>query len=219
MSRAYFIAGTDTGVGKTLVSSALIYHFNRQGFSTVAMKPVAAGCVKTEKGWVNEDVEALRKAASVALTHEQICPYLLRSAIAPHIAASEERLNIDLHVIYEKFRALSSRGDKIIVEGVGGFQVPLNETYDTADLTVMMGLPVILVVGLRLGCLNHALLTTEAIHARGLTLVGWVANQIDPNMERVQQNIETLQHRIDGPLIGSIPFLSNLDVSNITLSV
>lgn len=215
MSQAYFITGTDTGVGKTFITTALLHHFNKQGNATVAMKPIAAGCVKTVQGWVNEDVEALRANTSVELTSEQICPYLLASPIAPHIAAEEENVKIDLSVIYDKFLSLKELGDTLLVEGVGGFQVPIDDQYDTADLAVMLGLPVILVVGLRLGCLNHALLTAEVIRARGLPLVGWVANQIHPAMERVPQNIDALKSRLGCPLIGIVPFLSTPNIEGI----
>lgn len=202
MKAGFFVAGTDTGVGKTAFSAALLRRFGALGLRTAGMKPVAAG----SRDGVNEDVEALLAASSPGLDRKLVCPYLFAPPIAPHIAASEAGVRIDLAVVERAFRTLSSQADVLIVEGVGGFRVPLNEREDAAGMAKRLGLPVILVVGLRLGCLNHALLTQDAIEAEGLTLTGWVANRIDPGMARADENIQALSERLRAPLIADVPF-------------
>ena len=199
---SYFITGTDTGVGKTLVSCALLYGFAAQGKSVVGMKPVAAGCDDDDQ---NEDVTRLRAASNVLTTKGQINPYSFVQAVAPHLAAQFVGINISFERILESFEELNAQADIVIVEGAGGFRVPLNDSQDSADLAVQLGLPVILVVGMRLGCLNHALLTVEAISSRGLTLAGWVANVLDANMVMLDENIAALRQRIHAPLLGVIP--------------
>ena len=169
----YLITGTDTGVGKTLISCALLHGFAAQGKRVVGMKPVAAGCADDSQ---HEDVRQLRAASNVLASGGQINPYCFAQAVAPHLAARFVGIRINFARIVESFSELNAQADVVIVEGVGGFRVPLNDEQDSADLAVQLGLPVILVVGMRLGCLNHALLTAEAIAARGLTLAGWVAN-------------------------------------------
>ena len=215
MKLGYFVTGTDTGVGKTLIAGALLYRLARQGYSTVGMKPVAAGCDEVPGGMINEDVESLRRAGTMATEPTEICPYLLPAPIAPHIAAAETDVRIELATIMARFRALAMRVDAVVVEGVGGFRVPLNQRHDTADLAALLGLPLILVVGMRLGCLNHALLTAEVIQSRGLRLAGWVANQIDPKMLRLEQNVAALAERLPCPLIVSLPFLDAPDARRI----
>jgi len=170
---SYFIAGTDTGVGKTLVSCALLHGFAALGKSVVGMKPVAAGCDERDQ---NEDVGQLRAASNILASGGQINPYCFAQPVAPHLAARFTGIRINFARIMESFSELNAQADVVIVEGAGGFRVPLNDEQDSADLAVQLGLPIILVVGMRLGCLNHALLTVEAIVARGLTLAGWVAN-------------------------------------------
>ncbi|MDD5299581.1 MAG: dethiobiotin synthase [Gallionella sp.] len=198
----YFITGTDTGVGKTLVSCALLYGFAALGKRVVGMKPVAAGCTE---GGQHEDVTQLRAASNVLASKGQINPYCFTQAIAPHLAAQFIGVNINFARIVESFTELNTQADIVIVEGAGGFRVPLNAGQDSADLAVQLGQPVVLVVGMRLGCLNHALLTAEAIAARGLTLAGWVANVLDANMAMLNENIAALRQRIDAPLLGVIP--------------
>jgi dethiobiotin synthetase len=175
MKTGFFVAGTDTGVGKTAFSAALLRSFAALGLRSAGMKPVAAGCTNGR----NEDVEALVAASSARIDRSLVCPYLFEPPIAPHIAASEAGVKIDLAVIEVAFQRLQTQVDVVVVEGVGGFRVPLNEREDAAGLARRLGLPVILVVGLRLGCLNHALLTRDAIAAEGLKLAGWVANRVD----------------------------------------
>lgn len=200
-----FVTGTDTGVGKTLVACALLRRFVAEGRTAIGMKPVAAGCSGADR--VNEDVDALRAASTVAQDRALVNPYALREAIAPHIAAAREGVTIDLGHIRRCFETLKRKADAIVVEGVGGFRVPLNDSQDSADLAKLLGLPVVLVVGMRLGCLNHALLTQEAVLSRGLRLAGWVANRIDPRQERCAENIAFLGRAIAAPLLGEIPFV------------
>ena len=220
----YFITGTDTGVGKTLISCALLHGFAAQGKRVVGMKPVAAGCADDSQ---HEDVRQLRAASNVLASGGQINPYCFAQAVAPHLAARFVGIRINFARIVESFSELNAQADVVIVEGVGGFRVPLNDEQDSADLAVQLGLPVILVVGMRLGCLNHALLTAETIAARGLTLAGWVANvpsdRLLPQtagyasnvskagMAMLKENIAALQQRIHAPLLGIVPYLEQPD--------
>lgn len=203
MPRAWFVTGTDTEVGKTHACCALLHALRRKGFSAIGMKPVAAG---TDANGRNEDVDRLLAASSALAPQGLVNSYLFAPAIAPHIAAREAGVRIDLDTIQAAYRQLAPLADAVVVEGVGGFCVPLDERTDTADLAVVLGLPVILVVGIKLGCLNHALLTAEAIAARGLPLAGWIANQIDPAMSRPEASIEALQRRLAAPLLGTLPW-------------
>jgi len=204
----YFVTGTDTGVGKTLISCALLHGFAAQGKLVAGMKPVAAGCNADGQ---NEDALQLLAAGNVVVSYGLINPYCFRSAIAPHIAARHDGVEIQFSHITESYQKLAALSDVVIVEGAGGLLVPLNEQQDSADLVLELGLPVILVVGMRLGCLNHALLAVEAVTARGLTLAGWVANVIDADMIFAQENVAALQQRIVAPLLGVVPYLPRLD--------
>jgi dethiobiotin synthetase len=203
MQAAFFVTGTDTGVGKTLVTCALLHATRQRGSSAVGMKPVAAG-VEADGG--NDDVARLLAASSIQPPVELVNPFLYAPPIAPHIAAREAGRPIEIGTIRQAFERLRMLADVVWVEGVGGFRVPLDERYDTADLAQALALPVVLVVGMRLGCLNHALLSAEAITGRGLTLAGWVANQIDPAMARFDANLETLAARLNAPLLGVVPY-------------
>ncbi|MEN6584867.1 MAG: dethiobiotin synthase [Sulfuricella sp.] len=205
------MTGTDTGVGKTLISCALLHAYAVAGNSTVGMKPVAAGCVTGQGGVQCEDVESLQRASSVRAPRELVNPYAFAPPVAPHIAAAETGVTIELEHIRNAYLALAELADKVVIEGVGGFRVPLNEHSDTADLAQMLDLPVVLVVGMRLGCLSHAMLTVEAIAARGLTLAGWVANRVEPDMERFDANLEALRRRIVAPLLGVVAFAPQPD--------
>lgn len=205
---SYFVTGTDTGVGKTLVSCALLYAMATQGRRVAGFKPVAAGCDENEH---NEDALALCAAGTVPLACEQINPYCFAPAIAPHIAADFSGRRIELSYILNAYRELVAQVDEVIVEGAGGFLVPLNERQDGADLAKQLGLSVILVVGMRLGCLNHALLTMRAIAGSGLKCAGWVANVVEPGMPALQQNIDTLRVRIEAPLLGVVPYTKKPD--------
>ena len=224
---SYFITGTDTGVGKTLISCALLHTFAAQGKRVAGFKPVAAGWSLRSSGAPtavplagtadylgfghNDDAEALRAASTMRLSYGQVNPYCFRDAIAPHLAARNEGVRINLARILTAYRELAAHCDVVIVEGAGGFLVPLNDTQDGGDLAIQLGLPIILVVGMRLGCLNHALLTVETIAARGLTLAAWVANVVDADMDALQENIEALRERIAAPLLGIVPYMAEPD--------
>jgi len=205
---SYFVTGTDTGVGKTLVSCALLHAFAAQGLTVAGFKPVAAGCDADGR---NEDANALLAASSLRLAYERVNPYCFASAMAPHIAASHSGVRIEFAPILAAYHELSGLAHEVIVEGAGGFRVPLNDRQDSADLARELGLPVILVAGMRLGCLNHALLTVEAIAARGLTLAGWVANVLDAQMPALQDNVTELQRRMAAPLLGIVPRMDEPD--------
>ena len=202
MTEGYFVTGTGTGVGKTLASCALLHAFNAAGQTVVAMKPIAAGC---ENGKCM-DVEMLAAACTVPPARNHMNPYALVPAIAPHIAAREMGIKIDMEVIRNSLRELQRSADLVIVEGAGGFLVPLNEHEGGDDMALALNLPVILVVGMQLGCLNHALLTARAVRETGLTLSGWIANRIDPGMAAFDENVLALRQRLGCPLLGVLPF-------------
>jgi dethiobiotin synthetase len=215
MTKAYFITGTDTGVGKTLVTCALMQLARQRGDKVGAMKPIAAGADQTPAGWMNDDVVLLRQNLSVEISHDDLNPYCFLDAIAPHIAAAKQNITIDVNKIYASLEKIRAVSDWVFVEGAGGFKVPLNDELDMADLAVALKLPVIVVVGMRLGCLNHALLTQDAIHSRGLSLAGWVANTLDPNMPVLAENIAALRQRIHAPLLGIVPHFSQTDYTRL----
>jgi dethiobiotin synthetase len=204
---AYFVTGTDTEIGKTLVASALLHTLSQHDLRVAAMKPVAAGATLHDGIWHNDDTDRLAAASNVVLPPALATPYLLREPAAPHIAAALEDVQIDLAHIRACYDLVSQMADAVVVEGVGGFRVPLSDRHDTADLAQQLGLPVILVVGLRLGCLNHALLTADAIAARGLSLAGWVANIVDLGMPHGLANIDALVKRLPAPFMGCVPRL------------
>jgi dethiobiotin synthetase len=210
-ARGYFITGTDTGVGKTLVACALLHAFARAGWRVVGMKPIAAGATLSAEGFINDDVAELRAASTVHCELGLMNPYCFEPAIAPHIAAAQAGVTIVLNQIVHAHALLAAQADRVIVEGVGGFCVPLNRHEDGADLAQVLGLPVILVVGVRLGCLNHAVLTAQAVRARGLQLAGWIANRIDPAMPAVHENIAALAERLAAPLLGEFEFMTAPD--------
>jgi len=202
VGQGFFITGTDTGVGKTLIACALLRAFTASARSTVGMKPVAAG---SEAGR-RTDVEALIDAGSVRAPGKLVNPYAFEPAIAPHIAAELSGVRIDIDVIARAYEELSRRAAVVVVEGVGGFLVPLNASDTGADLARRLALPVVLVVGMRLGCLNHALLTRAQIQACGLHCAGWVANCIVPGMPQLEANLRALDQRLDCPLLGVVPY-------------
>ena len=208
-----FVTGTDTEIGKTLVASALIHLQAKRGVKVAGMKPVAAGAKLEGERWVNEDVESLMLASSVKLDQNLVCPYLYRTPVAPHIASEIEGRSIEPDHIIKSFNKIQGLTESIVVEGVGGFRVPLTKDFDTADLAVKLNLPVILVVGLRLGCISQALLTMEAINSRGLKLLGWVANSVNSDMHKVQENLLAIRERIEAPLLGQVPYLTNASFS------
>jgi dethiobiotin synthetase len=209
---SYFITGTDTGVGKTLVSCALLHAYAAQGKRVVGFKPVAAGCGENDR---NEDAERLREASNVLATYGQINPYCFVPPVAPHIAAKRSGVRIELNRVLTSYRELSSQADVVVAEGAGGFLIPLNEKQDGGHLARELALPVILVVGMRLGCINHALLTQRVIDDYGLICAGWVANVLDDQMLALNENIEALQQHITAPLLGVIPFQHTVDATRV----
>lgn len=204
-----FVTGTDTGVGKTLIACALLHALAASGRTVIGMKPVAAG---REDGRFH-DVTSLMAASTVCAPESLINPYAFDPAIAPHIAAAQAGVEIDSKKIAAACAALSAMADMVVVEGAGGFMLPLGAHETGADMAVALGLPVVLVVGMRLGCLNHALLTRAAIAASGLRCAGWVANCIDPDMPVLSENIAALAARLDSPLLGTVPFGRGLSLS------
>lgn len=208
MTQTFFVAGTDTGVGKTLVTAALLQAAKDKGLTTLAMKPIAAGCKMTPEGLRNEDALVLQATMTLSLAYEQINPVALAEPIAPHLAAAQagRRLSLDRLVGFCR-GTLTERADVRLLEGAGGWRVPLNETESLSALVQALNLPVILVVGLRLGCLNHTLLTVEAMARDGVKLAGWVANQVEPEMAALDGNLMTLRRMLPAPCLGQIPFL------------
>lgn len=205
---AWFVTGTDTGVGKSLIAQALLCRLRERHARVVGMKPIAAGADRDGR---NDDVLALRAASSIAAPPALVNPYLLRLPVSPHIAARREDVVVEPGRIAAACAALRTQADAVVVEGAGGFLVPISDTLDGGDLASALGLPLVLVVGLRLGCLNHALLTAEAITARGLRLAGWVGNAIEPDMPERQANIALLRARLGAPCLGTVPYLDAPD--------
>lgn len=208
MSKGIFVTGTDTGVGKTRCSLGLMACLQQAGYQVAAMKPVASGCERTALGLRNEDALLLHQHASLDLDYSQVNPYALALPIAPHIAAAAEGVEIQLTAIKTAFDAVSDRVDAVVVEGVGGWTVPVNGNETMADVAALLGLPIVLVAGMRLGCLNHTLLTAEAIKRAELPLAGWIANYPNPEMTWGSENIQALCERLAAPLLGIVPCLA-----------
>ena len=215
MVQGYFVTGTDTEVGKTWVSVGLIALLKQRGLRVAAMKPVSAGCSVTAEGLRNDDALWLQRYANVDLAYDEVNPYALLPPIAPHIAAAEIGVCIDIQQLRSVFETMAGRTDRVIVEGAGGWRVPLNERQTMADLAQVLGLPVILVVGIRLGCINHALLSADAIALSGLPLAGWVANRVDKDCRAADENIEAIAQRVDAPLLGVIPYMADFDAEGV----
>jgi dethiobiotin synthetase len=214
-----FVTGTDTGVGKTLVSTTLLHALARHHKRVVGMKPVAAGTILVQGSAVNDDVLALRAASTLAVPAALDNPVLLPDAVSPHVAAARAGRTIDIAHIVTCHRQLLQLADAVVVEGAGGFLVPLSARETGADMAEALGLPVVLVVGLRLGCLNHALLTLEAIRTRSLNLAGWVANHIDPAMPAQEDNISFLQQHLNAPLLARMSWQGVPDARTITMEL
>ena len=209
---AYFVTGTDTDAGKTFSCCGLLARAMKEGYSTAALKPVAAGVIETIDGHCNEDVVQLEKHCSIEISRQEINPVCFKEPIAPHIGAAKKGIDLRVSTIAASCRnVLSRQADLTLVEGAGGWKVPMNKNETLADLAILLELPVILVVGMRLGCLNHALLTIESIDASGLELAGWIANQVDPKMAAFDENLGTLEKLIKAPLLGSLPWLLGED--------
>lgn len=210
MAKGFFITGTDTGVGKTLVSCVLLHALRARGLRAAGMKPVASGCEQTPAGLRNADALALQAASSSPPDYATLNPYAFAPAIAPHLAAQAAGVTMDFARITSCYQALARQADAVVVEGAGGWRVPLGPSGDMADLAAALGLPVILVVGLRLGCLNHARLSAEAIRTRGLPLAGWVANALDPDMAERAANVATLIQTLPAPCLGQLPYQATI---------
>lgn len=210
-----FVTGTDTDCGKTEVSLGLMVALQRRGLAVLGMKPVASGCDGTSSGLRSEDARRLLAQGSTRVAYELVNPYALAPPIAPHIAAGQAGVTIELERIRAAYQQLAAQADWVVVEGVGGWRVPLGPSLSVSDLPPALGLPVVLVVGLKLGCLNHALLSAESIRARGCPFAGWVANQIDPQMLVRQENLATLAALIDAPCLGLVPPLMPLDAGRV----
>lgn len=213
MKNTYFVTGTDTGVGKTLVTAALLHLADKQGLKAFGLKPVAAGCESTPQGPRNEDALLLQAHSNVQMPYEQINPISLGAAKAPHIAAVEEGRRLSLDRLVGLCRgSLMQPADLRLIEGAGGWRVPLNDRENLSGLTIQLQTPVILVIGLRLGCLNHALLTAEAIQRDGLALAGWIVSEVEPDMDSKAENIATLKTQLPAPCLGVIPALAPVSV-------
>lgn len=202
-----FVTGTDTGVGKTLITKALIEHFIDKGLTVAGMKPVAAGAMKTPQGLINEDAEILLHTMNASFDYSQVNPYVFEEPIAPHIAANHQNVSIDVDVLNDAYHVLASGSDKVIVEGAGGWQVPLNSSVSLADWVASQQWPLVLVVGIRLGCINHAQLTCLDILRKKNPLLGWIANKVDPDVACEDEIIQYLESTIQAPLLGRVPFL------------
>ncbi len=207
MTRGYFVTGTDTGVGKTRIAAGLIAALRAQGHRVAGMKPVASGCVATPDGLRNEDALALIEASGLDLPYDWVNPYAFAQPIAPHIAAADAGRPIRFAPLEHALERLYDRADRVVVEGVGGWRVPLGPDGDAADLAAALGLPVVLVVGLRLGCLNHAALTVADLRRGGLSLAGWVASTVEPGFARAAQNLAALADIIEAPRLGALAHL------------
>ena len=210
MPQSYFVTGTDTGIGKTIVSCALLSAYSARGNAVIGMKPVVTGRVCGE--WV--DVKAIVAASSIAAPREWVNPYAFIPPISPYLAAKQAGMEIDIEIIRQAYCNLQKISDVVVVEGAGGIMAPLNDRNDVADMAYALDLPIILVVGMRLGCLNHALITEKVIQASGLKLAGWVANQVDPQMNSFDENLHTLKERLNCPLLGVLPFERNVSTKN-----
>lgn len=211
MSQAYFIAGTDTDVGKTTIATGLLRAAHNLGRSTLAAKPVASGCTVSPKGLRNSDALALIDESSIKLPYEQVNPFAFEPAIAPHVAAREAGVALSVPTLRDAMQQILAHGaDFTLIEGAGGWRVPLSDHANLSDLAVALKLPVILVVGVRLGCINHALLSAEAIARDGLQLAGWVANIVDPRTARLEENLASLAERLPAPCLGRVPWLKSV---------
>lgn len=208
MGAAFFVTGTDTEIGKTTIACGLLQAARNAGLSTAAAKPVASGCERTSEGLRNSDALGLLAGCSLPLRYEEVNPFAFEPAIAPHLAAREAGVQLDVEALAGPVNAVLARNaDFTLVEGAGGWRVPLAGGENLSDLAVRLGLPVILVVGVRLGCINHAVLSAEAIQRDGLVLAGWVANIVDPATSRLEENLATLAERLPAPCLGRVPRL------------
>lgn len=212
---AFYVTGTDTGIGKTFSSCVLLHALRQRGATAVGMKPVASGCEHTAEGLRNDDAVALRAASQPLPAYADLNPYALPLPLAPELAAAAAGVSVVLAPIQAAFARLRSQADTVVVEGVGGWLAPLSTTLDQADLVHALQLPVVMVVGLRLGCLNHARLTAAAITASGATCIGWIGNEVDPQMARIDDNMALLRARLPMPCLGRLPFAPGADPADL----
>lgn len=209
MNKGFFITGTDTDAGKTWATIALMRYFRNKGSSVVGMKPVAAGCVWQEWQFKNEDALLMQENASIALAYKEINPYAFELPVSPHLAAKENPVQLD--VVVKAFHDLKDKADVVLVEGAGGWLAPLNKKDDIADLAKALQLPVIMVVAIRLGCINHARLTFNAIQSSGVQCAGWLAVCVDAEMQKQDENIATIKNKISAPCLGVLPYTKEMD--------
>lgn len=217
--KGLFVTGTDTGVGKTRASCALLEHLKLAGYRVQGMKPVAAGCDRTSDGLRNDDALQLIAHSSQALAYDVVNPYAFEAPAAPHILAQQSEIEMDAGLILSRFHELSAHCDQVIVEGAGGWLVPFNREQTLADLAQQMQLPVVLVVGIRLGCINHALLTYQSIINAGLNCLGWVANEIDATMPYADDNVAAITERIQAPLLARWPYSRQVDINDLATTL
>ncbi|HHJ12760.1 MAG TPA: dethiobiotin synthase [Gammaproteobacteria bacterium] len=211
MTAGCFVTGTDTGVGKTVIAAGLVRALRRQGKRVAVMKPVASGCEMTPHGARNADAQELIAASGIDWPYERVNPYAFAEPVAPHLLAAEQGVEISLSHIQAGFQALAASADVVVVEGVGGWRVPLGRDFDVQELARSLGLPVVLVVGMRLGCINHARLTADAVRGAGLTLAGWVANARERDMPRLHENIASLRECLAAPLLAELPWMEDAE--------
>ena len=209
MSKSFFITGTDTDAGKTWATIALMHYFKNKGLSVVGMKPVAAGCVWQDGLLKNADALLMQENATLALDYKEINPYAFEMPVSPHIAAKDNPVQLD--VIENAFRGLKDKADVVVVEGAGGWLAPLNHECDIADLAKVLQISVIMVVAIKLGCINHARLTFNAMQATGVQCAGWLAMCVDPEMQKQDENIEMIKNKISAPLLGTLPYTKEMD--------
>jgi dethiobiotin synthetase len=206
-----YVTGTDTGVGKSVVSAALLHALRARGGHAVGMKPVASGCEPVDGAWRNEDALVLQAASDPRPAYADVNPYALRAPLAPELALRDDGVDLSLEPIRAAYRRLGAQAPRVVVEGVGGWAAPLSATLDQLDLVRALELPVVLVVGLRLGCINHARLTLRALAADGVTVAGWIANGVDPQMDRADDNFAILRQRLQVPCWGRLPYAAEPD--------
>ena len=214
-NQGFFITGTDTDVGKTVIALGVIENLKGKGLRVTGFKPVSAGCTQTDDGLVNEDALRLQQASSVKFPYGTINPYAFEPAMAPHIAAEQTGIQIQINKINDAYKHIALKNDFVITEGAGGWLVPINDSETMADVALSLGLPILLVVGIRLGCLNHALMSVDCIKSSGCKLAGWIANQLTNDTDINSRNIKTLNEKIDAPLLATIPYQNNIEIHSI----
>lgn len=219
MSRGVYVTGTDTGVGKTLASCALLHALRGRGLRAVGMKPLASGCERTAEGWRNQDALALQAASDPRPAYDDINPFALPSPLAPELAARDAGVEVTLGPILDAYARLAQSADVVVVEGVGGWLAPLSSELDQIDLVRALSLPVLMVVGLRLGCINHARLTAQAIRADGVALAGWIASAVDARMQRSDDTLAMLERRLHAPCLGVLAYAPAPDPARLAVGV